>query len=134
MSTKAHLTRLIPRPREALITMTEHDLDHLLPDGSRPPGPEEHRVSTCDDAAVLLAWITLSRVADGHVTTQDGHYLDGDIPLPPYLAASVPTLFTEGSLTLADLDSAGWQQLTLTDAGQIRYEELRRRAARGVDQ
>ena len=91
-------------------------------------------MSTCDDAVVLLMWITLSRVADGHVIQRDGVYLDGNAPLPPYLAVAVPTLLTDGSLAVADPNPAGWQQLILTEAGQSRYEELRRRAARGAEQ
>lgn len=114
--------------------MTDTISDHVLLDESSPSAPEEHRVSTCDGGGVLLVWITLSRVAEGRVTKQGGCYLDGDVPLPPYLAASVPTLLTEGSLAVADPDPAGWHQLTLTAAGQRRYEELRRRAARGVEQ
>ncbi len=87
---------LVSLPLSELPVMTDTIPDHVPLDESSPSAPEEHRVSTCDDAAVLLVWITLSRVAEGSVTKQGGRYLDGDVPLPPYLAASVPTLLTEG--------------------------------------
>lgn len=80
-------------------------------------------VSHSDDAVLLLMWITLSRVADGSVIKQGETYLDKGAPLPPYLAASVPTLLTEGLLAVADPDPAGCQQLTLTAAGYNRYED-----------
>jgi hypothetical protein len=111
--------------------MTEHDPEHLPSGRVGPPGSEEHRVRTGDDAVVLLMWITLSRVAEGGVIQRGGNYRDGDAPLPPYLAASVPTLLTEGLLAVADPDPAGWHQLILTEAGQSRHEQLGRCGQRG---
>ncbi len=90
-------------------------------------------MSTGDDAAVLLMWITLSRVADGRVIQRGAEFRDGDAPLPPYLAVAVPTLLTEGLLTVADPDPAGWHQLILTEAGQSQHEQLGRCGAGGVD-
>lgn len=101
---------------------------------STPAVTGDPPVSHSDDAVVLLAWITLSRVADGAVTKQGENYLDGGAPLPPYLAVPVATLLTEGLLGVADADPAGWHPVVLTEAGQIRHEHLRRRGARGVDQ
>lgn len=115
--------------------MTEHDPDHLPSGRVGPPGSEEHRVCAGDDAVVLLMWITLSRVADGRVIQRGADFRDGDAPLPPYLAASVPALLTEGLLAVADPDPdrAGWHQLILTEVGQSRYEQLGRCGAGGVD-
>lgn len=90
-------------------------------------------VSHSDDVVVLLTWITLSRVAEGSVTQQGENYLDGGAPLPPYLVVAVTTLLTEGLLTVAETDPAGGQQLVLTEAGQRRHEQLRRRGSGGVD-
>jgi hypothetical protein len=101
---------------------------------STPAVTGDPPVSHSDDAVVLLAWITLSRVAEGSVIKQGENYLDGGAPLPPYLATPITTLLTEGLLAVADADPAGWCQVILTEAGQIHHEQLRRRGARGVDQ
>ncbi|MGH3695055.1 MAG: hypothetical protein ACRDRX_13890 [Pseudonocardiaceae bacterium] len=90
-------------------------------------------MSLSDDAVVLLAWITLSRVAEGTVAKQGESYLDGGAPLPPYLVVSVSTLLTEGLLAVADADPAGWCPVILTESGRTRREQLRRRGAGGVD-
>lgn len=81
-------------------------------------------MSNSDDAADLLAWITLSRVDQGKVTKQGDSYLDGGAPLPPALVVPITTLLTGGSLAVADSDLAGWRQVTVTEAGQARYEQL----------
>jgi hypothetical protein len=44
------------------------------------------------NAADLLAWITLSRVAEGSVTKQGDHYLDGGAPGRHRLSPCVPRL------------------------------------------
>lgn len=90
-------------------------------------------MSNSDDATDLLTWISLSRVADGSVSQQGDHYLDGDAPLPPYLVVPVSTLLTEGLLAVGDADPAGGRRVSLTEAGQSRHEQLRRRGADRVD-
>ena len=90
-------------------------------------------ISDPDDATDLLTWITLSRVADGSVSQQGENYLDGGVPLPPYLVVPITTLFTGGLLALADADPAGRRHVSLTEAGRTRHEQLRRRGAGGVD-
>ncbi len=89
-------------------------------------------MSNPDDAADLLTWITLSRVAEGSVTQQGDHYLYVGAPLAPCLAAPVTTLLTEGLLTVADADPAGSRPVSLTEAGRTRHEQLGRRGAGGV--
>lgn len=100
---------------------------------STPAVTGDLAVSYSDDAVILLAWITLSRVAEGSVTQQGENYFDGDAVLPLYLVVAVTTLRTEGLLAVADPDRAGWHQLVLTEAGQSRHEQLGRCGAGGVD-
>lgn len=90
-------------------------------------------MSNSDDATDSLRWITLSRLAEGNLTRQGEHDLDGGTPLPPYLIAPVLTLLTEGLLAVADPDPAGWQQVAVTEAGQNRHEQLGRYGAGGVE-
>lgn len=100
---------------------------------SSPPPPGRPTDSTPMGGAVLLAWITFSRVAEGSVTKQGDHYLDWGAPLPPYLAAPLMTLLADGSLVLLDADQTGCQRVTVTEVGQIRHQQLGRCGAGGVD-
>ncbi|MBV8541795.1 MAG: hypothetical protein JO063_04545 [Pseudonocardiales bacterium] len=77
----------------------------------------------------LVDWMALSRVHAGQVTRHQGRYLDGGQPMPGYL---VPELLFDalpraGLLTLARPDDDGLARLALTDAGRVRYQELRQR-------
>lgn len=125
-----------PPPRES-ITMTDTMPVTCCADGQAhqitDQNVEEQLVSDRDDAAVLLSWITLSRVADGCVTQQGDRYLDAGAPLPPYLAAPIAALLTEGCLALADPDPTGCRRVNITEAGRVRHDQLCRRAVRGVD-
>ncbi len=100
---------------------------------SMPAVTGDPAVSYSDDAVVLLAWITLSRVAEGSVTQQGENYLDGDAALPPYLVVPVTTLLTEGLLAVAEAGPSVGRPVVLTEAGRIGREQLRRRGAGGVD-
>lgn len=61
------------------------------------------------------------------VTEVDGRYFYQGHPVVPWLQRPLVTLVAAGLVTLADPDPAGFRarRATLTEAGHIRYEQLR---------
>jgi hypothetical protein len=79
----------------------------------------------------LLAWVALSRVNDGGVTRLGDDYLDHGSLTPDYLAGAFAELLDTGSLAVADPDLGAPRRVTITDAGHIRYAQLRGAACQG---
>jgi hypothetical protein len=77
-------------------------------------------------AQELVDWIALSRVHAGAVVRYRGVYLDGGAPLPRSLLPELlfDVLVRVGLLTVDPPDPLGPEALSLTEAGQARYEQL----------
>lgn len=72
----------------------------------------------------LPAALALQRAHRGEMAKLGDHYVDRRWPMPLFLAGAFEELVDAGLLALADPDGHGFQQVTLTDAGCIRYAQL----------
>lgn len=70
-------------------------------------------------------WLALHRVHEGGVAKVAGIYLDHGYPVPSHLIGLFDRLTWAGLLMVAEGDPV-WdlRQLSLTDAGQVRYAAL----------
>jgi hypothetical protein len=76
--------------------------------------------------ADLFTWLALRRVRGGRVAKVGDRYLDGEIPVPGYVAAVLDELIALGLLALATVDpsAGGRQQIAMTESGGTRYLAL----------
>ena len=77
-------------------------------------------------AQELVDWMALSRVHAGGVVRSQGDYLDGAAPMPRSLIPEVlfDVLVRVGLLSIGEPDPLGLETVSLTEAGQARYDEL----------
>ena len=73
----------------------------------------------------LVASLVFHLVCDGGVTKVGDRYLDGGLPTPDYLAGVFDGLINAGLLTLAEQNPSGMRQVSVTEAGHVRYARLR---------
>ena len=76
----------------------------------------------------LTTFVALRRVGEpgGGVAEVDGHYYHHGRPMVPWLEGPLTTLAEANLITLADPDpeTCGLRRVTLTAAGQARYDAL----------
>jgi hypothetical protein len=72
----------------------------------------------------LLVFLTLRRAAGGGVTKSGDHYLEWGCLTPNWLAGVFEQLTRTGLFARAEEDPAGLQRVSLTPAGQLRYQHL----------
>lgn len=73
--------------------------------------------------AELRHWLALRRVSDGRVTRVGTRWLNCGAPVPEFIT-TLTELCEHELVTLADPDSAGVAQVTVTDTGADRFEQL----------
>ena len=83
--------------------------------------------------ADLFTWLALRRVHGGRVAKVGDRYLDGETPVPGYVAEILDDLIAFGLVTLGTVDpSAGErQQITMTEPGCNRHLALSELALSG---
>ena len=88
--------------------------------------PERCELPPVLTAQELIDWMALSRVHGGGVVRYREEYLDGGAPMPRYLLPELlfDVLLRVGLLTLDQPDQLRLETVSLTDAGQARYNEL----------
>jgi hypothetical protein len=79
----------------------------------------------------LLAALALRRALGSGVAKAGGIYVDGGHPMGRYLIGTFTELIDCGLLVLADEDEWGLRRVTVTDAGQARYAQIRGFMRRG---
>jgi len=73
----------------------------------------------------LVASLVLRLACDGGVAKVGDQYLDGGFPTPGYLAGVFDGLINAGLLALAEEDPSGMRRVSVTEAGHVRYAQLR---------
>lgn len=86
-------------------------------------------MSVSEDRALVFELIALTRIAANEVTTMAGRYLDDGFLLPDHLVRIVDQLILDQLVVIGDGDLL-WdcRAVRLTEAGQRRYQFLRRAA------
>lgn len=76
--------------------------------------------------ADLFTWLAMRRVHGGRVAKVGDRYLDGEIPVPGYVAEVLDELISLGLLALASVDpsAGGREQIAMTEPGSTRYLAL----------
>jgi hypothetical protein len=73
----------------------------------------------------LVASLALRRAYGGAVAKSGDHYLDRGSLTPSHLAGAFDEFIAGGLLALGDLDPHQLRWVTVTDAGHVRYAQLR---------
>ena len=88
--------------------------------------PEQCELPPMLTAQELVDWMALSRVHAGGLVHYHGEYLDSGALMSRYLIPELlfDVLVRVGLLTVDPPDQLGLETLSLTEAGQARYEQL----------
>jgi hypothetical protein len=73
----------------------------------------------------LVASLVFHLVCEGGVAKVGDRYVDGGVPTPDYLAGVFDGLINAGLLILAEQDPSGMRRVGVTEAGHVRYAQLR---------